>query len=119
MSFGSKSLAPPTKFERERMDALKNYGWCVACCTFGPVELHHLLSKGGLRLGHRYTVSLCRPCHSAVKTRAFKALNTDQAMLDASDYILACNSTPLPTRRQRNRKSKTTSSKMLPRRYGP
>ena len=101
MSFGSRSLPPPTKDEAERMDAIKRANWCVACLSFEPVELHHILSEGGLRLGHLYTVGLCRPCHAEVKTRHFKALHTNQAMLDASNYVVGWRMTTIPPSRAR------------------
>lgn len=110
VSFGSRSLPPPTANESQRMDMLKTHRFCVACLTHGPVELHHILSGGGLRLGHRYTVSLCRPCHSGVKTREFKARYPNQALLDASDYSVGWPMVELPIRPERSRKRRATTA---------
>lgn len=113
---GSRSLHPPTDDELARWCAIKERGQCVACFGMGGVECHHLLS-GGLRLGHRYTVSLCPFCHSVVKTRGFKAAFTDQALLDATDYMIGWPLVKIPARPERKRVSKCTRpAKMLPRR---
>jgi hypothetical protein len=60
------SLAAPTKYEAERIEAMKSLG-CVACAVLevpniNDLELHHLLS-GGIRMGHWYTIFLCRGHH--------------------------------------------------------
>ena len=60
------SLRAPTRYEAERIEALKKFG-CVACAVLGvpnlnQLELHHLLS-GGVRMGHWFTIFLCRGHH--------------------------------------------------------
>jgi Recombination enhancement, RecA-dependent nuclease len=60
------STRQPTKYERERMEAMMKLG-CAACAYLFalPVvaqECHHILS-GGRRMGHWYTIPLCRGHH--------------------------------------------------------
>jgi Recombination enhancement, RecA-dependent nuclease len=60
------SLNKPTRYEQERIDAMRRLG-CVACAHLGLtninyLELHHLLS-GGVRMGHWYSIFLCRGHH--------------------------------------------------------
>lgn len=56
----------PTVVERRRIDRMRQYG-CVACAKLGvpnlnELELHHLLD-GSRRMGHWYTIFLCRGHH--------------------------------------------------------
>jgi hypothetical protein len=60
------SLNSPTKYEQERIDALRKLG-CSACAMLGvpnlnQLELNHLLD-GGVRMGHWFTIFLCRGHH--------------------------------------------------------
>jgi hypothetical protein len=60
------SLNSPTKYEQTRIDAMRSLG-CVACAVIGvpnlnQLELHHLL-LGGVRMGHYFTIFLCRGHH--------------------------------------------------------
>jgi hypothetical protein len=60
------SLNSPTKYEQTRIDAMRKHG-CVACAMLGvpnvnQLELHHILS-GGIRMGHYFSVFLCRGHH--------------------------------------------------------
>jgi len=60
------SLNSPTKYEHARIDAMRHLG-CVACAILGvpnlnQLELHHILS-GGVRMGHWFTLFLCRGHH--------------------------------------------------------
>lgn len=60
------SLRSPTRYEAERMDAMMRLG-CVCCAMLFslPVvaqECHHILS-GGRRMGHYFTLPLCRGHH--------------------------------------------------------
>jgi hypothetical protein len=68
MSFGSKSLPPPTADEQRRMDMARDRG-CICCrMRLGVQELaeiHHLVMPGK-RYGHRFTVALCAWHHRAV-----------------------------------------------------
>lgn len=56
---------PPTKMEREWMEAAVRYG-CLACILDGyeprPTAYHHIVA-GGRRLGHLYGIGLCDPGH--------------------------------------------------------
>lgn len=56
---------PATVDEAERMDRVAAWG-CVACrldrVAPRPTAIHHLL-RGGVRMGHRYTIGLCDPGH--------------------------------------------------------
>jgi hypothetical protein len=51
---------PPTKQGAARMAAVKELE-CIVC-GYWPVDVHHL-TRGGRRLGDRYTVPLCRWHH--------------------------------------------------------
>lgn len=55
----------PTKDERAWMDAIVRFG-CIACWSEGrrgvPAAVHHIL-RGGIRLGHKFTLPLCDPGH--------------------------------------------------------
>ena len=55
----------PTKEEAAWMDAITDFG-CIACHLDGhprtPGAVHHLL-RGGQRMGHLFTISLCDPGH--------------------------------------------------------
>jgi len=58
----------PTAVEAKWMDAIKEYG-CIACRIDGhhwppPLEtaVHHIL-RGGVRMGHLFTLPLCDPGH--------------------------------------------------------
>lgn len=60
------SLNSPTKYEQTRIDALRKLG-CSACAMLSVpnlnyLELNHLL-EGGVRMGHWYTIFLCRGHH--------------------------------------------------------
>lgn len=54
------------KAEREWMDAITRIG-CAVCAMMGhwhtPGVPHHLLTDGGRRRGHLYTILLCDPGH--------------------------------------------------------
>jgi hypothetical protein len=57
----------PTKAEREWMDAIVASG-CIACRMDSlpakglPCAVHHIL-RGGVRMGHLFTLPLCDPGH--------------------------------------------------------
>lgn len=59
------SLRPPTKYESERIEAMMRLG-CVCCAQSGIAhiaqECHHILD-GGRRMGHWFTLPLCRGHH--------------------------------------------------------
>ena len=48
------------------MDAITRFG-CIACYLMGypgtPCVPHHLLTDGGRRRGHLFTIGLCDPGH--------------------------------------------------------
>ena len=55
----------PTADERKWLDAIVAYG-CIACRMDGlgvvPPAVHHIL-RGGVRMGHRFSLPLCDPGH--------------------------------------------------------
>jgi len=55
----------PTVAEREWMNAAACHG-CIACRMDGqaprPTAIHHIL-RGGVRMGHLFTLPLCDPGH--------------------------------------------------------
>lgn len=98
---GSTSLPPPTADELARWEACIEHGICIACASEGQ-ENHHLLSEGGNRLGHRYTVFLCETCHSQVKTRTFKKHYPNDWLLAQQDLAIGWPCVELPKARARN-----------------
>lgn len=74
----SRSIKPPTKAERKRMERIVSLG-CVACirgkvaCSLA-VEVNHLLD-GGVRIGHHATVPLCSWHHRGV---AFEGIDKNR-----------------------------------------
>lgn len=116
MSFGSRSLPPPTADEVRRWARIKTLQTCAATGKRGPVEIHHLLS-GDLRLGHRWTVGLAPEAHAIVKTRAFKEMWPNQKLLDQQDEMICWERAEIPPKRERRKKSRCTTDRALPRRY--
>ena len=106
MAFGSTSLPPPTGAELERWEAIKDRRRCSACRCLESVEIHHLLSPGGLRLGHSYTAALCRTCHRFVKARSFKKHHPDQILLDRTNEDIGWPAVELPAARPRRRNTR-------------
>ena len=107
MSFGSRSLPAPTPEEWERWERIKQMGICAATGKRCWVELHHLLTAGGLRIGHRYTVGLAHSVHQQVKTREFKRQWPNQELLNRQDQMLGIPLVQIPARRQRRKASAT------------
>lgn len=128
MSFGSRSLPPPTPEESERMAKIHDAG-CVACLSLHGglerAEVHHLL-VGHLRAGHRFTIGLCPWHHRGIQmpersfvqmtdeygpslakgSRVFhQVYGPDQELLDFQDRLLRY---PLVTI-QRARRGKSTA----------
>lgn len=140
MSFGSRSLPPPTAEERARSARARQLG-CIACLMdgiggCGPNEEHHLL-VGGVRVGHRYTVILGLwhhqgrrlPERSAAQmvalygpalklaSRAFALrYGTPQELLDYTDRLLGLPPAVLPTRPP-SKGHTARPANMLPQRY--
>lgn len=108
---GSRSLKSPTPEEWLRWQWIRDAGCCTATGRRGHVEIHHLLSDGGLRLGHRYTVGLAPEVHAIVKTREFKANWPNQKLLDRQDELICWGpKAVIPARPERKRKSQCTAS---------
>lgn len=59
------ALRPPTRYEATRIEAMMRLG-CCCCAHLGLVhiaqECHHILD-GGRRMGHWFTLPLCRGHH--------------------------------------------------------
>ena len=58
------STGTPTKAEAEWMHHVSELG-CIVCLNQGhktPCAVHHIL-RGGIRMGHMYTIGLCDPGH--------------------------------------------------------
>jgi Recombination enhancement, RecA-dependent nuclease len=71
------SWKPPTKSEQARIERMAHMG-CVACAAIGipnyhQMELHHIL-LGGKRMGHRFTIFLCRGHHQGAFTETQKVM---------------------------------------------
>lgn len=60
-----KSTTTPTVEESRWMAAISAFG-CIVCLRQGrgyvPAAVHHIL-KGGIRMGHLFTIPLCDPGH--------------------------------------------------------
>ncbi len=70
------SKRPPNKREQARIERMVHMG-CVACAAIGmpnyhQLELHHILSAGK-RMGHWYSLFLCKGHHQNQFTDAQKA----------------------------------------------
>lgn len=107
MSMGSRSLPPPTPEEWERWQRIKDARRCLVLGPVEFVEIHHLLTAGGLRIGHRYTVGLSPLVHAVVKTRAFKQEWPNQKLLDTQDAAIDWPLTLIPAKRDRRKPSNT------------
>jgi len=108
---GSRSLPPPTPEEWERWQRIKQRRICVVSGPIEdpdePLEIHHLLTAGGLRIGHRYTVGLAQRIHAIVKTREFKREWPNQKILDTQDAAIDWPLTLIPAKRDRRKPSNT------------
>lgn len=67
------SLPKPTKSEQARIERMLIMG-CAACAAIGVqnhhlIECHHILD-GGRRMGHRFTIPLCKGHHQGAFTAA-------------------------------------------------
>lgn len=81
------ALRQPTKYEAERIEAMMRLG-CVACAHIGIVyvahECHHILS-GGRRMGHWFTLPLCRGHHQGDWSGAQRECIPDKQRVAISD----------------------------------
>lgn len=127
MSFGSRSLPPPTAAEKRRQEACRAAG-CEACNLLGipkaehcgRLETHHLV-EAGLRVGERFTVCLGAFHHRGVAKRGlslqesrdrygpnlvddragFKAqFGGNQALLNGQDDRIGYPREPIPGKRE-------------------
>ena len=57
---------PPTKAEREHMGRIKMMP-CIVCCHAEPSDCHHI-TRNGRRLGHFFTLPLCKEHHDLLTT---------------------------------------------------
>lgn len=92
MSFGSRSLPPPTAEQKRRWELIRESG-CVACRMRAswllhlPVEIHHLTINGrhgGVRLGHEFTVGLCEWHHRGIALQVTGI--PDTSMTETAEY---------------------------------
>jgi hypothetical protein len=65
----SKNMPKPTKAEQTRINLIMSMSCCV-CALHGDVskralECHHIV-RGGKRLGHWYTLQICRGHHRGI-----------------------------------------------------
>ncbi len=112
----SRNQPRPTKKERERIARMKQEIGCVCCLLrfniqTRPLEIHHIV-RGNKRLGHWYTLPLCRAHHQVRGTgmwtsiangrKAFRAIHGDemdiwikvQHMLNLDDSLPATKVLP-------------------------
>lgn len=88
----SRNQPRPTKQEKIRINRLKQEIGCICCLLrfniqTRPVEIHHIV-RGNKRLGHWYTLPLCRDHHQGTGTgmwtsiragrKAFRAIHGDE-----------------------------------------
>lgn len=81
------STRAPTKYEAERIEAMKRLG-CVACAVLGipyaDIEVHHILD-GNKRMGHWFTIPLCAGHHQGRFTALQRDLMEDTQQVALSD----------------------------------
>lgn len=81
------STRAPTRYEAERIEAMKKLG-CVACAVLGipyvQIEVHHLLD-GGVRMGHWFTIPLCAGHHRGLFTALQRDLLEEKQQVAISD----------------------------------
>lgn len=81
------STRAPTKYEAERIEAMKRLG-CVACAVLGipyaDIEIHHILD-GGRRMGHWFTIPLCAGHHQGRFTALQRDLIDEKQQVAISD----------------------------------
>lgn len=145
VSFNSRSLQPPSAEQRGREALMREKG-CIACRMLdmpvdcGSPEIHHQTiggKHGAPRLGNDHTVCLGSYHHRGVaqspallawidagmfgpsyaKTpKAFRRkFGSDVEQLCYQNKLIGWTAEP---KRERRRKSRTTTDRMLPRRYG-
>jgi hypothetical protein len=75
------------KAEKERIDRMMKLG-CAACASIGIVhiaqECHHILS-GNIRMGHWYTLPLCRGHHQGDWNAEQREILTPKQLVAISD----------------------------------
>jgi hypothetical protein len=93
-----------TKAEEEWMSKASEF--CIVCfleyMIRTPAAVHHLLTKGGRRRGHLYTIGLCDPGHHKnpqrgsrkvarhpTKARFERAYGTEDYLLNEQRRIIA------------------------------
>ena len=118
MSFGSRSLPKATPEQIRRWALARQRGCVVTRCRpdacNGALEQHHLKS-GNLRMGHWWTVCLCKGHHDQAAKLAKEHGNEQLMMLQDSllGYV-----TPRIRERSRRRGSQcTASTKQVPRNW--
>lgn len=137
MSMGSRSLSPPTAYERARLTAIKERATCMNCQVSDGVEIHHLLS-GGLRVSHQATVGLCPWCHRGVrpagetitsmrwlrgpslfhhKREFYERWGNDQTLLDKQNEDIGWPLTDIGKPQRRRESQCTASAKNFPRNW--
>jgi hypothetical protein len=81
------STGKPTKAEQKRFEDIKRLG-CVACASlnvWSPAhEIHHLL-RGNKRLGHVWSIPLCRGHHRGDWDPAQRAIFSPNERIAISD----------------------------------
>lgn len=119
------STRKPTKYEAERIEAMMRLG-CVCCAMLGlphiAEECHHILS-GGRRMGHWFTLPLCRGHHQGYFNDEQRALIPPEKLIAISDGSKLFDATYSPQRklweviqdRLKLPKIWPVSSKILPR----
>ena len=139
MSFGSRSLPAPTAEQKRRWGLIRASGCLICREVYGHLEraeIHHVL-RGGLRLGHDWTYGACEwhhrgiwPAHldpermesicgpSMARTpKAYRhEFGNDEWLVGEQNRVIGWTAQP---KRERNRKSRCTTKRALPRRYGP
>lgn len=89
------ALRAPTKYEAERITAMMRLG-CVACAHVGlphiAEECHHILD-GGRRMGHWFTLPLCRGHHQGVFSLEQRQILLPEQLIAISDGRKLFNTT--------------------------
>lgn len=75
----------PTAVEAKWMSAIVDYG-CIACRMDGHAPRHtvpHHILRGGVRMGHLFTIPLCDPGHHQGGGGLFVSRHPDKARFEA------------------------------------
>ena len=86
------SLPQPTQAESRRIGLIKREIGCIACRLDGincvQADAHHILD-GSRRMGHEFTIPLCRFHHEHINSKSFEMrYGTELSLLETTNQLL-------------------------------